>query len=111
MWSSLATRSRKSGYAPVEMTKGRVALPGSVVAEQTSLFVSGTMSCPVGAKTSLVQQSPSPEALPFPLSSRPKRTRISYSAPLATTTCAALLKESRMQIINATGLHGKSGGA
>jgi hypothetical protein len=45
------------------------------------------------------------------LSSRPKRTRISYFALLATTTCAALREESRMQIIKATGLHRKSGGA
>jgi hypothetical protein len=29
---------------------------------------------------------------------------------LATSTCAALRKESRMQIFNATGLHRKSGG-
>jgi hypothetical protein len=37
--------------------------------------------------------------LPCPLSSRPElRTRISYFALLATSTCAALLKESRMQI-------------
>jgi hypothetical protein len=51
------------------------------------------------------------EALPSPLSSRPERTRISYFALPATTTCAALSKESRMQIIEATGLHRKSGGA
>jgi hypothetical protein len=38
------------------------------------------------------------------------RTRISYIALLATTTCAALLKESRMQIFKATGLERKSGG-
>jgi hypothetical protein len=38
-------------------------------------------------------------------------TRISYFALLATTTCAALHKESRMQIIKATGLYRKSGGA
>jgi hypothetical protein len=50
-------------------------------------------------------------ALPFLLSSRPKRTRISYFALLATTTRAALLEESRMQTIKATGLHRKSGGA
>ena len=47
----------------------------------------------------------------LPLSSRPKRTRISYFALLATSTCAALRRESRMQILNATGLHRKSGGA
>jgi hypothetical protein len=46
-----------------------------------------------------------------PLSSRPGRTRISYFALLATTTCAALRRESRMQIPNATGLDRKSGGA
>ena len=34
-----------------------------------------------------------------------ERTRISYFALLATSTCAALRRESRMQIINATGLH------
>jgi hypothetical protein len=38
------------------------------------------------------------------------RTRISYFALLATTTCAALLKESRTQIIEATDLDRKSGG-
>src|ERR1700735_3823816 len=46
-----------------------------------------------------------------PLSSRPERTRISYFALLATSTYAALRRESRMQIIKATGLHRKSGGA
>jgi hypothetical protein len=50
------------------------------------------------------------EAPPSPLSSRPERTRISYFALLATTTCAALRRESRMQTLNATGLHRKSGG-
>ena len=49
--------------------------------------------------------------LPCPLSSRPElRTRISYFALLATSTCAALLKESRMRSINATVLDRKSGG-
>jgi len=37
--------------------------------------------------------------------------RISYFALLARTTCAALRRESRMQIIEATGLDRKSGGA
>ena len=37
-------------------------------------------------------------------------TRISYFALLATTTCAALRKESRMQIIKTTGLDRISGG-
>jgi hypothetical protein len=47
----------------------------------------------------------------LPLSSRPKRTRISYFALLATSTYAALRRESRMQILNATGLDRKSGAA
>ena len=38
------------------------------------------------------------------------RPQISYFALLARATCAALLKESRMKSINATGLHRKSGG-
>ena len=51
------------------------------------------------------------EAPPSPLSSRPElRTRISYFALLARSTCAALLKESRMKSIHATGLHRKFGG-
>jgi hypothetical protein len=58
-----------------------------------------------------VHQLLSLEALPSPLSSRPKRTRISYFALLATTTCAALREESRMQTLKATALHRKSGGA
>jgi hypothetical protein len=51
------------------------------------------------------------EALLSPLSSRPERTRISYFALLATSTSAALRKESRMQIMKATSLDRKSGGA
>ena len=43
------------------------------------------------------------------LSSRPERTRISYFALLATNTFAALLRESRMQSINAIILDRKSG--
>ena len=62
-------------------------------------------------KTAPIQQPLSLEGPPSPLSSRPKRTRISYFALLATTTCAALRKESRMQIPNTTGLNRKSGGA
>ena len=48
---------------------------------------------------------------PLPLSSRPERTRISSFAVLATTTFAALCRESRMHLINADGLDRKSGGA
>jgi hypothetical protein len=40
-----------------------------------------------------------------------KHTRISYFALLAMSTCAALLRESRMQIIKATSLHRRSVGA
>jgi hypothetical protein len=45
------------------------------------------------------------------LSSRPELTRISYFALLATSTCVALHRESRIQIPNATGLDRKSGEA
>jgi hypothetical protein len=57
-----------------------------------------------------VPQLLSLEAPPSPLSRPELRTRISYFALLARSTCAALLKESRMQIINATVLDRKSGG-
>jgi hypothetical protein len=40
-----------------------------------------------------------------------ERTRISYFALLATSTCAALGRESRMQVINATGLDRKIRGS
>jgi hypothetical protein len=59
----------------------------------------------------LVQQPLSRKTPPSPLSSRPKRTRISYFALLATSTFAALRRESRMQFPEATGLDRKSGGA
>jgi hypothetical protein len=45
-WTSLAARSRKSGYASVEMTKGRAALPVRVVAEQDPFFI--TLGGPAG---------------------------------------------------------------
>jgi hypothetical protein len=51
------------------------------------------------------------EAPPSPLSSRPKRTRISFFALLATTTCAVFLKENRVMGINPTVLDRKSGEA
>ena len=35
-----------------------------------------------------------PESPPFPLSSRPERTWISYFALLATTTCAVFFKKT-----------------
>ena len=38
-----------------------------------------------------------------------ERTRISYFALLTTSTCVALRRETRMQLINATKLHRKSG--
>jgi hypothetical protein len=58
-----------------------------------------------------VQQLLSTEAPPSHLSSRPKRTRISYFALPATTTGAVCRKGNRMNLIKATGLHRKSGGA
>jgi hypothetical protein len=51
------------------------------------------------------------EAPPHPLSSRPKRTRISYHAELTMTTDAALRRERRTNFINATELNRKFGGA
>jgi hypothetical protein len=48
---------------------------------------------------------------PYPLSSRPKRTRISYYALLAMTTGAVSRKGNRMNLINAAVLDRKSGGA
>jgi hypothetical protein len=45
-------------------------------------------------KTAPVQQQLSLEAPPSPLSSRPKRTRISYFALLATSTYAVFLKKT-----------------
>jgi hypothetical protein len=49
------------------------------------------------------------EAPPPDLSSRPKRTRISYHAALDMAACAAFRKESRMNFANATNLDRKSG--
>jgi hypothetical protein len=43
------------------------------------------------------------------LSSRPERTRISYFALLATTTCAALREESRIQTLKARLFSGNPG--
>jgi hypothetical protein len=45
------------------------------------------------------------------LSSRPKRTQISYLAALATTTYAAFRRERRMKFASANKFHRKSGGA
>jgi hypothetical protein len=49
------------------------------------------------------------EAPPFPLSSRPKRTRISCHAALDKATCAPFRKEGRMKCTNASKFHRKSG--
>jgi hypothetical protein len=51
------------------------------------------------------------EAPPSDLSSRPKRSRISYFAKLMRSTYAAFFKESRMRSTNAIELDRKSGGA
>src|ERR1700752_1954150 len=45
------------------------------------------------------------------LSSRPKRTQISYLVALAATTYAAFRRERRMKFASATKFHRKSGGA
>jgi hypothetical protein len=51
------------------------------------------------------------EALLSPLSSRPKRTRISCHATLDRAACAPFRKEGRMKCTNAIKFHRKSGGA
>jgi hypothetical protein len=43
------------------------------------------------------------------LSSRPERTRISCHAALSTATCAALGKESRLNLVNTANLNSKYG--
>jgi hypothetical protein len=48
---------------------------------------------------------------PSPLSSRPKRTRISCHAALDKAECAPFFKERRMMSANATNFYRKSGGA
>jgi hypothetical protein len=60
------------------------------------------------ARQSLVSMARTP-TFAANLSSRPERTRISYLAELATTTDAALRKESRTNFINATKINTKSG--
>ena len=50
-------------------------------------------------------------SIALPLSSRPKRTRISYLAVLAPTTDAGLRKERRTRFISATKLRKRTGGA
>jgi hypothetical protein len=49
-------------------------------------------------KMASVQQPLFPEALPSPLSSRPKRTQISCFAALATTTYAAFFQEKPHEV-------------
>jgi hypothetical protein len=49
------------------------------------------------------------KALPLPLSSRPKRTRISCHAGLDKAACAPFPKEGRMKCTNAINHHRKSG--
>src|ERR1700679_2992289 len=65
--------------APVEMTKGRGALPGIVVAEQNPLLVPKAMTVPAADLAALIQQLLSPEATLSPLSSRPERSVVERS--------------------------------
>jgi hypothetical protein len=51
------------------------------------------------------------EASPSPLSSRPKRTRISCHAAPDKAACAPFFKERRMMFANATNFYRKSGAA
>jgi hypothetical protein len=50
-------------------------------------------------------------APPLPLSSRPKRTRISCHAALDKAACATFREERRMKSDDATKFYRKSGGA
>jgi hypothetical protein len=59
-------------------------------------------------KSSSCSATTLPGSNALPLSSRPERTRISYFALLALSTCAALRRESRMRILNATSGHSRS---
>jgi hypothetical protein len=67
--------------APVEMTKGRAVLPGTIVAEQ-DFSTEGSWTCgpPKVMKSAPVQRLLSLEAPPSPLSSRPKRSEVERSA-------------------------------
>jgi hypothetical protein len=62
-------------------------------------------------KTLFVRGHSPMEASPSPLSSRPKRTRISCHAAPDKTACAPFFKERRMMFANATNVYRKSGAA
>jgi hypothetical protein len=64
-----------------------------------------------GDEKRLLSRPLSLETPSSPLSSRPKRTRISYHAELAASTYAPFRRERRMRIANANKLDRKSGGA
>jgi hypothetical protein len=74
------------------------ALSLKPVADPTTLY-----GCPTFAPAYVGRKRWAKPSTAF-CSSGPERTRISYFALLATITCAALLKESRMQMIKATAL-------
>ena len=61
--------------------------------------------------SSLNQPPIQTEARPSPLSSQPKRTRISCCAAVDRAACAAFRKESRMKLAEPTNFNRKSGGA
>jgi hypothetical protein len=66
----------------------------------------------VGYRNCLLTHAPRKTEVPWRFCSLgSERTRISYYALLATTTCAPLCRESHTEFINATGLNRKSGGA
>ena len=66
---------------------------------------------PLHSPDLLPQQLLSIEAPSSPLSSRPKRTRISCHAALDKAACAPFREERRMKSDNATKFYRKSGGA
>jgi hypothetical protein len=92
---------------PTQVNGGRNALLGSIPSTNRrdstalALELSAVATTPYGC----------PMFAPAYVGRKRWATRISYFALLATTTCAALRRESRMQIIKATGLDRKSGGA
>jgi hypothetical protein len=62
-------------------------------------------------RTAEIDNTSFKEAPPYPLSSRPKRTRISCHAALDKSARAPFSKEGRMKCDNATKFNRKSGGA
>jgi hypothetical protein len=69
----------KSGYAPVEMTKGRVVLPATVVAEQEGACGGGTCGFPIPLARAIT-------TVPFVISTEAQRSGeiCGFLSPLVT---------------------------